>query len=233
MNGNILLRERQYTLFRDPVESIQFSRHCITNKIQNQEALLKKIRAKDDILKNTSLKLHRLATDAYICHDRERLLGIEGNAAKYFFHEYYREMDWIGRYPRTKIDRNNLLLDMGYTFLFHFIEATLCLYGFDLYEGFYHQRYYQRKSLVCDVEEPFRPIIDEAMRRAYNLGQIGEKDFGFTNGSYFLKGDMIKKYSRIFSRAILDHREDIYRYIYGLYRYTLDPTRTFPFYQFH
>jgi len=83
----------------------------------------------------------------------------------------------MGRYPRTKIDKNNLLLDMGYTFLFHFIETLLCLYGFDLYEGFYHKRFYQRKSLVCDVQEPFRCIIDEALKKAYNLGRISEKDF--------------------------------------------------------
>jgi CRISPR-associated protein Cas1 len=153
------------------------ARTCISNKIHNQEALLAKIRAKNDILRDTADKLHLLAGDAIICGRVERLLGIEGNAARYFFHEYYREMDWIGRYPRTKIDRNNLLLDMGYTFLFHFIEAMLCLYGFDLYEGFYHTRFYQRKSLVCDIEEPFRPIIDEAIRKAYNLGQVSEKDF--------------------------------------------------------
>ena len=96
-------------------------------------------------------------------------------------------MDWMGRYPRTKIDKNNLLLDMGYTFLFHFLEALLLLYGFDIYEGFYHRRFYQRKSLVCDIEEPFRAIIDEAMRKSFNLGQIKNSDFGFTNGQYFLK----------------------------------------------
>ena len=96
-------------------------------------------------------------------------------------------MDWIGRYPRTKIDKNNLLLDMGYTFLFHFLKALLLLYGFDIYEGFYHRRFYQRKSLVCDIEEPFRAIIDEAMRKSFNLGQIKDSDFGFANGQYFLK----------------------------------------------
>lgn len=128
MNGNILLRERQYSTFRDSGSSALFARTCISNKITNQRMLLQKIREKDEILRNTADKLHSLANEAYVCSDSERLLGIEGNAARYFFHEFYREMDWMGRYPRTKIDKNNLLLDMGYTFLFHFIEALLCLY---------------------------------------------------------------------------------------------------------
>lgn len=141
-------------------------------------------------------------------------------------------MDWMGRYPRTKIDKNNVLLDMGYTFLFHFIEALLLLYGFDVYEGFYHTRFYQRKSLVCDVEEPFRPIIDEAIRKAYNLGQISDKDFGFANGGYFLKGESIKKFSTIFARAILAQKEEIYDYVRDFYGYILDNSRPLPFYNF-
>lgn len=232
MNGNSLLRERQYELFLDKKFSHYMAKICIANKIQNQELLLQKIRKKDEILKNTALKLRVFQEKTMITADAEQLLGIEGNAARYFFHEYYREMDWMGRYPRTKIDRNNVLLDIGYTFLFHFIEALLVLYGFDVYEWFYHKRFYQRKSLVCDVEEPFRPIIDEAIRKAYNLGQIQEKDFGFSQGQYFLKPDAVKKYSGIFARAILAEKENMYNYVYALYRYVLDTKREFPYYYF-
>lgn len=233
LNGNILLREKQYQNFRDENLAVTMSKICITNKIQNQELLLAKIRQKNEILNKTANKLHSLAGSASVCENSKQLLGIEWNAAKYFFHEYYREMDWMGRYPRTKIDKNNLLLDMGYTFLFHFLEALLLLYGFDIYEGFYHRRFYQRKSLVCDIEEPFRAIIDEAMRKSFNLGQIKDSDFGFANGQYFLKWEAIKKYSQIFSKAILTHREAIYDYIYGFYRHILDPKKhQFPFYIF-
>ena len=52
-------------------------------------------------------------------------------------------------------------MDIGYTYLFNFIDALLRLYGFDTYLGFYHKEFYQRKSLVCDVVEPFRCIIDK------------------------------------------------------------------------
>ncbi len=83
----------------------------------------------------------------------------------------------------------------------------LLLYGFDVYEGFYHTRFYQRKSLVCDIEEPFRPIIDEAIKKAFHLGQISDKDFGYKNGMYYLQPTSIKKFSKIFAKAILSHKE--------------------------
>lgn len=231
-NGNILLREKQYSLFKKENFGEILASHTITNKILNQENLLKKIRKKDEILKNTHKKLHNLAIETTICRDNKKLLWLEWNAAKYFFHEYYRELDWIGRYPRTKIDKNNVLLDMGYTFLFHFIEALLLLYGFDVYEWFYHTRFYQRKSLVCDIEEPFRPIIDEAIRKAFSLGQISEKDFWYKNGMYYLQPTSIKKFSTIFAKAILARKLEIYDYIRDFYRFTLDSSRELPYYNF-
>ena len=69
--------------------------------------------------------------------------------------------------------------------------------------------------------EPFRCIIDLAIRKAYNLGQIDKKDFHESNGGYSIKPEHIKKYSRLFSRAILDNREDMYIFVRGFYRHIM------------
>ena len=74
---------------------------------------------------------------------------------------------------------------------FNFIECNLRLYGFDIYRGFYHTLFYERKSLVCDLVEPFRCIIDQAIYRAYRLKQIDLNDFGHKNHQYYLQ---YKKY---------------------------------------
>jgi len=86
--------------------------------------------------------------------------------------------------PRTRNDIINFLMDIGYSFLYNFIEANLCLYGFDVYKGVYHKLFYERKSLACDLVEPFRCIIDKKIRKMHNLGQINEQDFKFKNGEY-------------------------------------------------
>jgi len=223
MNGNTILRWDQYDLFGDKETSWHFAQQIVWNKLYNQEALLRKIRKQDAVLHKTADRIHAYALDTVGNRDIESLLGIEGNAARYFFREFFREMDWMGRFPRTKRDINNTLLDMGYTFLFHFIEWLLLLYGFDLYEGFYHRRFYERKSLVCDIVEPFRCLIDLSIRKAYNLGQIDPKDFFETNGGYAIRPEHIKKYSRIFSRVILDNKENMYLFVRGFYRHILSP----------
>ena len=59
-----------------------------------------------------------------------------------------------------------MTLDIGYTMLFNIVDAMLQIYGFDTYYGVFHRCFYMRKSLVCDIMEPMRPIIDYEIRKA-------------------------------------------------------------------
>ncbi len=153
----------------------------------------------------------------------ESLLGIEGNVAKKYFKQVFNEQKWYRRAPTTKEDIPNMLLDIGYTFLFNFCDSLLRLFGFDTYKGFYHKLYFQRKSLSCDIMEPLRIIIDKALLRAYSLNRIDEKDFKFKNGSFQFKNwEVQKKYLGIFSNAIMKNKDEIYQYILDWYRYYHD-----------
>ena len=116
------------------------------------------------------------------------LLGIEGLAAKIYFQALFEDFNWQARRPRAKQDAINCLMDIGYSLLFCFIEGLLLVYGFDVYLGVYHRHFFffQRKSLVCDLVEPFRPIIDYTIYKAFKLNQIKEKDFSIIQNQYFL-----------------------------------------------
>jgi CRISPR-associated protein Cas1 len=111
-----------------------------------------------------------------------------------------------------------VLFDIGYTYLFNFIDAHLRLYGFDTYKGFYHTEFYQRKSLVCDLVEPFRCIIDNTLRKAHNLKQFDLDDFEVKNNKYKLKRGCGKKYSKIFLMAIMGQKENIFTFVQTYYR---------------
>ncbi len=136
---------------------------------------------------------------------------------KDFFKTYFAQINWLRRMPRGKIDENNILLDMGYHFLFNFIDSILRLYGFDTYKGIYHQLFYQRKSLACDMMEPFRCIIDRALIKMHNLGQFKASDFGQRQGSYYLSYRHSSKYAQIFLSEILRYKMEIYNYIREYY----------------
>jgi CRISPR-associated protein Cas1 len=143
---------------------------------------------------------------------------VEGSIARVYFNNIFDSVDWKGRKPRIKFDMTNSVLDIGYTILFNFIEALLNLYGFDLFVGVLHQQFYMRKSLVCDLIEPFRAMIDWQIRKSINLGQFKEDDFNVINGQYLLKWSENPKYVSILMEPLLEHRAEIFLYIQAYYR---------------
>ena len=212
--GNFLLRKKQYSNKND----FQVSKFLVKNKIINQLYLMNSLRYKTLQEKKSIRKIKFLIGDVERASDNNELLGIEGNASKLFFNVYFKNLNFKGRRPREKQDIFNLLFDIGYSYLFNFIEANLELYGFDIYCGFYHKLFYQRKSLVCDIIEPFRCIIDRKIKKGFNLKQINVKDFRISNKQYFVKREFNKKYSKFFLKEILKYKEDIFLYVQKYYR---------------
>ena len=182
---------------------MDLAKHIIKNKIENQILLMKSLRYKTDKEKYNIFLCEDFLLDVSNVSSSQELLGIEGNVAKLFYETYFKNLDFKGRKPRCKQDIFNLLLDVGYFYLFNFVEANLDLYGFDIYYGFYHKLFFQRKSLVCDIVEPFRCIIDKQLRKSYGLKQINNDDFYVKNGRYYIKQNVIKKYAELFIKAIL------------------------------
>ncbi|HRP68202.1 MAG TPA: type V CRISPR-associated endonuclease Cas1 [Turneriella sp.] len=213
VEGNFLLRRKQYAY-----EGVDIAKHLVQNKIVNQSALLKKLRTKTVEIKEAIEKMNGYAKQVNEMQDLQDLLGIEGVASRLFFGHWYGDLGWRGRKPRTKIDAINALLDIGYTYLFNLVECMLNLYGFDLYQGFYHRCFYQRKSLVCDIVEPFRCIVDRQVRKAYKLKQFQFEDFEERKGQYFLKIEKNKEYTRWLVQGLLEHKEAIFLYTQDFYR---------------
>jgi CRISPR-associated protein Cas1 len=185
-------------------------------KISNQAQLIMDIRKKTRQESEAVEMLKKIQPEK--ASDEKELLGMEGTASKIFFSTYFRHMQWKRREPRTKRDIANLLLDIGYTYLFNFVEAITSLYGFDIYCGVYHKFFYQRKSLLCDMVEPFRCIIDKRLRKAHNLGQINPEDFLSKNNQVFLSYKNQAKYTQLFVKDILEHKEYIFLFIQNYYR---------------
>lgn len=224
-DGNYLLRSKQYNFLGE----LELAKRIVKNKISNQLALLKnggKINGAD--FGKMEIKLNSKIDGA---KDEKELLGIEGSSTKNFFQVYFDEIDWYKRMPRTKVDHYNVLMDMGYTFLFNYIDSLLRLYGFDTYKGFYHKLFFQRKSLTCDLVEPFRCIIDKQLLKSYHLGQIDEKDFEYSGGRYLLKYDKSQKYSGLFLDSILTHKENIFLYVKDFYRFMMEKESKYPIFK--
>jgi CRISPR/Cas system-associated endonuclease Cas1 len=104
----------------------------------------------------------------------------------------------------------------------------LRLYWFDNYYWVYHRTWYSRKSLALDIMEPFRCVIDKALLKAYNLWQIDQKDFSFSNGQYVLEWKNAKKYHSIFFKAILEYKKEMFYFTKEYYKYFMKGREHFP-----
>ena len=221
--GHYLLRMRQYGLSEK--QELNMAKTTVKNKIANQCALLKERKLARGMFKD---KEDMFATvEKAKSHDSLR--GIEGSASRRFFEEYFGSINWVRRAPRAKQDIPNYLMDVGYSMLFNCMDSLLRLYGFDTYKGFYHKLFFQRKSLAGDVMEPFRCVIDKQILKAFNLGQIDEKDFKVVNGKYTIEFEKSRKYAELFMEAIMERKEELYNFTHGLYRHVMnDEKHEFP-----
>jgi CRISPR-associated endonuclease Cas1 len=213
--ANFLVRQRQYAFQKD---DISIARIIVSNKIKNQKTLLQKTRKKDDLTVMAIDKCNQYMDAALHSTEYNELMGIEGRIAKLFFFAYFQEMGWMGRRPRIKSDYINATLDIGYTYLFNFIECFVRMFGFDVYVGVYHRMWFKRKSLICDLMEPFRCIIDRTIRTAVNRKQIAEADYEIKKGEYYLRTDKRQMYSKLFFDELVTYKSDIFKYVQMYYR---------------
>ncbi len=213
--GNFLLRQRQYEFAKD---DLSVAKIIVENKIRNQLKALYDTRRKDEFTEQSCATLQGCLSTLLGVTEYDTLMGMEGTAAKSFFATFYQDFDWHQRRPRTKCDALNATLDMGYTILFNYMECFLRMFGFDLYIGVYHRMWFKRKSLVCDIMEPFRPIIDKAVRTAWNRKQFSEKDFLVQKGEYRIRYERNADYCRVFFDALIPYKAEVFKYVQSYYR---------------
>ncbi len=212
--GNVILRRTQYYY-----DDFDVGAYIISNKIHNQNFLLKKIRNKSEDLKKIISLMEVYEKSVLVPGlSLQEIMGVEGVAARGYFEQLFRDHDWTARRPRVKHDAINCLMDIGYTILFNLVNAMLELFGFDTYVGVLHREFFHRKSLVCDIVEPFRPIVDASLIKALNLGQIHEDDFYVDQGQYFIGGKNAVPYIKIMLDALLEYKNEMFLYVQSYYR---------------
>lgn len=213
--ANFLLRKKQFNISKGDLD---IAKVLIKNKATNQLALLEKTREKSDTMQLAKSQIINGFALMNQAKDFRALMGIEGNIAKHYFNAYFEFAGWEMRRPRVKQDTLNATLDMGYTMLFNYTECMTRLFGFDPYMGVYHQLWFRRKSLICDLMEPFRCIIEHQIRKSLKYGTFKPDDFELKKNAYYLKPESKQAYVKVFFEAIIEHKSNIYKYIQSYYR---------------
>lgn len=213
--ANFLLRQRQHTF---PNEDLSIARWIVENKVANQLSVLKKTRKKDEMTLAAIQQCEATLSELHDIDDYNSLLGKEGVTARQYFAAYFQSLDWKGRKPRIKSDVVNVVLDIGYTILFNFMECFIRMFGFDLYIGVYHRLWFKRKSLVCDLMEPFRCLIDHAVLLAFHRNQFSADDFELVKQEYRLKRNQAASYYQLFYTVLIGRKADFFQFVQSYYR---------------
>jgi CRISPR-associated protein Cas1 len=112
---------------------------------------------------------------------RNSLMAIEGMAGK----EYFGALNYImpdrfkfkGRSRSPAKDEFNCLLNYGYGVLYSMVEKGCILAGLDPYIGFIHTDNYNKKSLVFDLIEIFRILVDKTVIYLFSKRKVKKEYF--------------------------------------------------------
>ncbi len=184
---NVFMRQDQFRRADDARFCLRIARSIIASKIRNQRTLILRNHVEPPAIVVRRLRV--LAKDASASESLERLLGIEGIAARLYFQEFggmlkvdedgtLPPMDLDGRNRRPPRDPVNALLSFAYSLLVKDLTIVCHSVGFDPFVGFYHQPRFGRPALALDLMELFRPLVaDSVVLTAVNTRMVTRGDF--------------------------------------------------------
>ncbi|WP_305908579.1 CRISPR-associated endonuclease Cas1 [Methylomarinum sp. Ch1-1] len=198
MHSDVHRRMRQYALYQDQTFRTHQARRLVFLKLSRQYRLLAKQQDSRPDLRHVLFKametlrhlLEDIKTDGETL-TLERLRGVEGAAGGAYFAAYSRlfppALGFEHRHRRPPTDPVNACLSLSYTLLHHEAADALRAVGLDPALGCYHDLYYQRDSLACDLLEPIRPWIDAWVFGLFHSHRLRPEDFKHENGGCLLQ----------------------------------------------
>ena len=207
VNGNVLLRRKQYRIADVPEEALQFAKGFIFGKIYNSRCVLQRFLRdhgeKGDFqdiqegVKFFSLQLQKVVN----CSNAGVLRGLEGEAARTYYGVFHNlilegkeDFKFNGRSRRPPLDPTNALLSYLYTLLSHDCTSALETVGLDPQVGFLHRERPGRPSLALDLMEELRPyLVDRLALSLINNRQVDIKGFTIKESGGVIMSDEMRK----------------------------------------
>lgn len=201
VNGNVLLRKKQYRLSDSEEKSTEIARFFILGKVYNSKWLMERtlrdhsLRVDAEKIKIKSAYLTEIYKQVLSVKELDVLRGLEGQAANNYFEVFDQlilnqksDFKFITRSRRPPLDRVNAMLSFGYRVLENDCASALEGVGLDSYVGFMHRDRPGRESLALDLMEEFRSVmVDRFVLTLINQRQILPKHFDVKeNGAVLL-----------------------------------------------
>lgn len=183
-SSRVQLRRAQYAVTES--EKCFISSRMIQGKLWNQRnhlLLLAKNRrglAQHDVLRNLAKEIHDQYTKVAASETREEILACEAQAAKSYWEGLSSilpsRLSFLRRTGRGATDAFNVALNFSYQgYLFRACWKEVTRAGFDPQAGFLHTDRPGKPSLVLDLMEEFRPLVDRVCLGLFTRKIMPEK----------------------------------------------------------
>jgi CRISPR-associated protein Cas1 len=171
-------------------KGLNLGKEWIICKINNQVNFIKDLRnsraKKEEILSEYIMTLEKrkfmlTKIKGSLEDKRNNIMAIEGMAGKEYFgalsHIIPERFKFNGRSRNPAKDEFNCLLNYGYGVLYSMVEKGCILAGLDPYLGFIHTDNYNKKSLVFDLIEMFRILVDKTVVYLFSKRKVKKEYF--------------------------------------------------------
>ncbi len=191
VQGNILLRRRQFAAMEDLNQRTRLARNILLGKLASERAFLLRMRRehreRESEITHAIEKIVGISAQLRDCLSVDSMRGLEGAAAAAYFSAFpavlnSETMIFSGRNRRPPEDPVNALLSFLYTLLKNDVQSALEGVGLDPAAGFLHTLRPGRPALALDLMEELRaPLCDRLAIALIHRGQITEKSFSQLN----------------------------------------------------
>lgn len=188
--GSTTLIRRKQLESSTGARGLNLAKEWIICKIDNQIEILKNLKNSRPHKENTlkayidsveDKKIVLLKIKGTLEEKRNTIMAVEGMAAK----EYFEALSYIipdrfkfkGRSRNPAKDEFNCMLNYGYGVLYSMVEKGCILAGLDPYLGFIHADNYNKKSLVFDLIEMFRILVDKTVIYLFSKRKVKKEYF--------------------------------------------------------
>jgi CRISPR-associated protein Cas1 len=187
VQGNVLLRRRQFAAVDDIFFHTRMVRSILLGKLVNSKEFLlrnRRERSGDGKLFTKAIEtITRLGEELRSSESVDSMRGLEGAAAAAYYSAFPamltdKELIFKGRNRRPPEDPVNALLSFLYTLLKNDVQSALEGVGLDPAVGFLHTLRPGRPALALDFMEELRaPLCDRLTVTLLNRKQITKKHF--------------------------------------------------------
>jgi len=176
-DSHVKTRLCQYEAFNNE-KGVYIAKQLVKSRIEGQDIVLRKYGLRAYDLIEARKRIDKVESESLVVL-RRKLTGIEGKATEHYFKQVFQLIPYNLRPDRRKgfkaYDGVNNIFNLAYEILSWKVHRAIIKAKLEPYLGFLHSLQHGKPSLVCDIQELYRHLIEDFL--VQYCRRLRKKDF--------------------------------------------------------